>query len=413
MNILRRLRSLPRPTALPTALRTVIAAALVVLAGAGIVRLVGAAFDPFEPHPGHTADYGVERPVAIRAALPSIAERPEHVAIVLGSSGIGQAFVPDTFDAALSHAGKPYVSFNLAQLVFQPETALAMAKVIRHTFEARNKRSGMTLFAVSVPELTRDGLRTARRKMPAQAFAFANADVLEDRMRTDPLGALGDGLELALFGNVRPERLGAWTEDWIAARPPGCNSGLKQPPDGKAAYDALVDYCNELQTQFPRGVPPWNPRTRGGFDFGLPATRPMLERLVDLQPPPAPPPPFSAVRLDPSRKTPDDIDEGAVRMVIAALRELEAVSESTFVLRALVNPAVLASLPPDQVARWNAVAERIAHEADARLLDLNDGAFAPSDFGDGTHLNPLAAQRFSARLATRVRPLVQESHASR
>jgi hypothetical protein len=402
------------PPRLAIALRTVAAAALVVLAGAVPVRLIGAALDPFQPYPGHTADYGVVRPRAIRAALPAIVDRPEEVAVVLGSSGVARAFVPQTFDDALARGGKRYASFNLAQVLFQPDTALAMAKDIRETYEERNKRIGITIFGVSVPDLARDSLRAAQRTMPDQSFTFASADVLEDRARTDPFGALGDGVELLLFGNTRPERVGLWLEDWTLGRPPGCNSGLKQPPEGAEANAALVSYCAELAKQFPRGVPPWNSKTRGGLDFGLPATRPMLERLVALQAsaassrslPTAPPP-------DPSRKIPDDMDEAAIRTLIAAVRELKAVSAATFVLRDILNPAVVASFPPAQVARWRAVAERIAREADAPLLDFNDGSVVASDFGDRTHLNPLAAERFSSLLAARVRPMVQENHASR
>jgi hypothetical protein len=47
------------------------------------------------------------------------------------------------------------------------------------------------------------------------------------------------------------------------------------------------------------------------------------------------------------------------------------------------------------------------------LLDFNDGTFVPSDFGDKTHLHPLAAERFSALLAARVQSMVQEDRASR
>ncbi len=46
---------------LATALRTVSAAALVVLGGGAVVRATGAAFDPFQAYPGHTSDYGVAR----------------------------------------------------------------------------------------------------------------------------------------------------------------------------------------------------------------------------------------------------------------------------------------------------------------------------------------------------------------
>jgi hypothetical protein len=398
---------------LATAVRIVLAAALVVLAGAVPVRMMGAAFDPFQPYPGHTADYGVARPRAIRAALPAIAERPEKVALVFGSSGLARAFVPSVFDDVLARGGKQYVSFNLAQLLLQPETALAMAKVVRETFEARNKRIGLTIFGISVPELTRGSLRAARRGMPDQAFAFASADVLADRASTDPLGALRDGLELVLFGNVRPERVGLWLEDWIAARPSGCNAGLKQPPDGEEARAALSSFCSELAKQLPRGVPPWNPTTRGGLDFGLPATRPALERLVALQPSSVSSPPLPAAPPAPSREAPDDIDDSAVRMLIAAVQELKAVSDETFVLRDIFNPAALAPLPPAQVARRRAVAERIARQGGAPLLDLNDGSVVASDFGDQTHLNPLAAERFSSLLAERLRPRGQENHASR
>jgi lysophospholipase L1-like esterase len=100
-------------------------------------------------------------------------------------------------------------------------------------------------------------------------------------------------------------------------------------------------------------------------------------------------------------------------MLIAAVQELKAVSDETFVLRDIFNPAALAPLPPAQVARRRAVAERIARQGGAPLLDLNDGSVVASDFGDQTHLNPLAAERFSSLLAERLRPRGQENHASR
>jgi hypothetical protein len=377
------------------------------------VRLIGAAFDPFHPYPGHTSDYGVARTRAIRAALPDIADRPEKGVIVLGSSGLARAFVPSVFDAALDGGRGRRVSFNLAQLLLQPETALAMAKFIRRTYEARNKRLGIAIFGISIPDLTRGSLRAARHRMPDQAFVFSNTETLADEARTDPRGALGDGLESFFFGNTRPDRVGLWVEDWVAARRPPCESGMKQPPEGEEAMSALVAFCSELESQFPHGVPPWNRNTRGGFDFGLPATRPMLERLVELQPASIAPPPQTNASRSPARTAPDDIDDDAVRMLIAAVRELRAVSDHTFIVRDIMNPAMLASLPALQVTHWRDVAERIARDGGAPLLDFNDGTFVPSDFGDRTHLHPLAAERFSTLLAARVEPLAQENHASR
>lgn len=366
------------------ALRTLAAAALVVVGAGAIVRTAAAAFDPFQPYPGHTANYGFVRPRAIHTALPSIARRPEKIALVFGSSGVARAFVPEVFDRSVRDA---YVSWNLAQMLLQPETALAMATDVRRTFEAHDKRVSMVIFGISAPELARDSLRAAHRSMPDQPVAF-DADLL--------------------FGNVKPSRVGRWIEDWAAARPIGCDSGMKQPPEGPEAYAALVDYCNELARQLPRGVPPWNPKTRGALDFGLPGTRPMLERLIALQPPlPAPPPP------DATHIPPDDTDEEAVRTMIAAIREVAAVSDDVFVMRDILNPVVLAQFTPVQTARWRATAERIARESDARLLDFNDGSIVASDFGDRTHLHALAAERFSRELAKRVLPMVKEGHASR
>jgi hypothetical protein len=385
--------------------RTVAAAGLVVAASGALVRTTVAAFDPFEAYPGHTADYGVARARAVRAALPDIAERPEKTVVVLGSSGLTRAFVPSMFDASLGR--ERYVSFNLAQLLLQPETARAMAASIREAYEARSHRLGMAIVGVSVPELTRDSLRAARRKVPDQAFAFETPGQLVDRARTEPLDALSDGLTHLFFGDVRPERLGLWLEDWARARPSPCESGLKQPPEGPEAYAELVSFCEELHQQFPRGVPPWNPRTRGGLDFGLPATRPMIERLVALQPSSV-----SAPKLPPAPDVADDVDEGAVRAMIGAVRELRAVSDHTFVFREPENPALAAPMPEVRLARRRAVAARIAREGDATLLDL-DGAFVPSDFGDRTHLHPLAAERFSSLLAAKLTPIVQEHRASR
>jgi hypothetical protein len=185
---------------------------------------------------------------------------------------------------------------------------------------------------------------------------------------------------------------------------------VKQPPDGKEAQVELDAFCSELRRQFPRGVPPWNPATRGGFDFGLPATRPMLERLIALQSGTiaAPLPPASAP-LPPR----DDIDEDAVVTLIAAARELAAASEHTFVLRDIMNPVLLSPLPAARLAQWRGVAERIARESGATLIDPNDGAFGAADFGDRTHLHPLAAERFSSLLADRLMPFLEDSRAPR
>jgi hypothetical protein len=381
------------------AARTVCAAALVAIGAGALVRGVAASFDPYEPYPGHTANYGFGRPRAIRDALPAIAATQGDVAIVLGSSAAARAFVPSVFDEALGRGGKSWVSYNLAQVLLQPETALAMAKDVRRAFEAKHRRIGLVVFGISVPELATGSLHAAHKAMPDQTFAFATLDQV----------SWDDVPTLLLFGHVKPERVGRWVEDWWAKKPLGCDSGLKQPPEGREAYDQLVLYCDELARQFPRGVPPWNRKTRGALDFGLPETRPMLEKLVALEPASVYTPPPA----DPTRPWHDDIDDHAADTLVLAIRELAPVAEQIVVLRDLLNPAIVASLPSAQVARWHDVAARIAHDAEVRLLDMNDGSFAPSDFGDRTHLHPLAAERFSALLATRVRPVVQASHASR
>src|SRR5580693_8325179 len=102
---------LPR---LATALRTLAAAALLVLVASGVVRTIAASFDPFLPYPGHRGAYGIARSRAIRAALAGIAARPEQGVLILGSSGLGRAFVPTVFDDALNHGRGRYVSYNLA-----------------------------------------------------------------------------------------------------------------------------------------------------------------------------------------------------------------------------------------------------------------------------------------------------------
>ncbi len=403
------------PPAVTTALRAASAALLVVVVSAVVVRLAAASFDPFRPYPGHTSDYGVARARAIRAALPDIAGRPQKTVLALGSSGLARAFVPSVFDAALDRGKTRHLSFNLAQLLQQPETALAMAHVIRREYEARNKRIHITLFGISVPELTRGALGAARWRIPDQALVFTTHAALAERAGTDPLGAFGDGLQLLVYGDVRPERVGAWLLDRAMGRPPPCESGMKQPPDGVEALAALTSFCDELHAEFPGGVPPWNPSTRGGFDFGLPATRPMLARLIELQK--AADEPASA-REGPARQKGNatvtvDVDRDAVRMLAEAARELAAVSDHTFVLRDIMNPATLETLSPGLISAWRVVAEGIARQCDAPLLDFNDGTFVPADFGDRTHLNPLAAERFSTLLAARVQPVVEQDRASR
>jgi hypothetical protein len=248
--------------------------------------------------------------------------------------------------------------------------------------------------------------------MPDQAFTFATEELLEGRAHTDPIGALDDGLKLLLFGNVRPAQVGRWVEDWASAHAPPCESGMKQPPDGYEAQAALVDFCRALRAQFPRGVPAWNPATRGGFDFGLPSTRPMLERLVELQATSPSVAPGLEAAPRPSA-VPNDVGEDAIETMVAAVRELRAVSHHVVVVRDVMNPDLLEAEQPARVAKWREVARRIAREGDAPLLDFNDGTFAASDFGDRTHLNPLAAERFSTLLAARVQPMAEQDRASR
>jgi hypothetical protein len=396
---------------LATALRTVVAAALLVLVSGGVVRTTAAAFDPFQPYPGHRGDYGIARSRAIRAVLADIAARPEQGVLILGSSGVGRAFIPDVFDAALDHGRGRYVSYNLAQLLLQPETAVATAKAIRRNYETLHKRAGVVVFGISVPELTRGSVQAARRGLPEQTFVFSSADVLLDHARADPLGALGDGLELLLFGNIRPAQVGRWVDDWVSASLPTCESGMQQPPVGEEATATLGALCHELRAQFPHGVPAWDAKARGGFDFGLPATRPMLTRLAELQASSASPHP--AATETSALRDPNDVDDDAVRKMIAAVVELKAVSRHTFVLRDVMNPALLEPLPAAELLHWRSVAERIARESDVPLLDLNDGAFVAADFGDRTHLSPLAAERFSSLLAARIRPMVEQDRASR
>jgi hypothetical protein len=390
-----------------TALRTVSAVALVLMASGVLVRSLASLFDPFQPYPGHVADYRIARSRAIRAALPEIADSPRKAVLVLGSSGLARAFVPSVFDDALG--ARRYSSFNLAQLLLQPETALAMAKLIRQTYEGRHKRVGITLFGISAPEMTRGALVGARRVMPDQDYTFATEESLARRAHADPLGTLDDALELFLFGNVRPPQVGRWIEDWAEAAPPPCESGMKQPPDGEDARAALVDFCHELRVQFPRGVPAL---TRGGFDFGLPATRPMLSRLIELHAPDPPPTTLESAGAAAS-SVPDDIDEGSIRTMIAAAQELKTVSDHVFVVRDIMNPDIAKAQSPARLAQWRGVARRVAREVDAPLLDFNDGTFAWSDFGDRTHLHPLAAERFSSLLAARVQSVTQEDRASR
>jgi hypothetical protein len=377
--------------------------------------MIVSSFDPLRPYPGHTWDYGFPRVRAIRAALPDIADRPQQGVVVLGSSGVARAFVPSAFDAAYDGDHGRSVSFNLGQLMLQPETALAMSKVIRQTYEARGKRIGIVIFSISIAELSHGAVRAARNAMPDQSFAFTTLDGLSARAHADPSGAITDAVDYGLFGNVRPDRVGLWVEDWWNANPTPCDSGMHQPPDTAEEMSALVAYCHELDDQFPRGKSPWNPNTRGGLDFGLPATRPMLESLVSLQhlPPAEHPPDAPVAAHGPSLTVPDDTDEGAIRTMVAALHELTAVSDHTFVLRDIMNPTFVASLPPALLERWREIAERIARDGGASLLDFNDGTFVPRDFGDRTHLHPIAAQRFSTLLGARMRLLLGDHRASR
>lgn len=395
---------------LATALRILSAAALVVLAAGLAVRAVGAAFDPFQAYPGHSSDYGVARTRALREALPLIAARPGETVLVLGSSGLARAFVPAAFDAASAREGERWTSFNLAELLFQPETALAMARVIRSSYEARDARARVAILGISVPELTRAGLRAARKAMPDQAFAFTTAAGLRERARAAPREALTDGLTYLVFGDVRPDRVGLWLDDWLRGRPSPCESGMHQPPESAEGRATLDAYCTELRRQFPGGVPAFDLATRGGLDFGLPATRPELERLAALQESWAtapPPPPTCTI---PDR---DDLDEDAIRTLVSAVRELAAVSDTTLVLRDLLNPVLVAPLPAARFAQWREAAERIAREGGAILVDPNDDALRAVDFGDRTHLTPLAAERFSARLAGRVHSLVRGERVAR
>jgi hypothetical protein len=139
----------------------------------------------------------------------------------------------------------------------------------------------------------------------------------------------------------------------------------------------------------------------------------MLTRLIELQSISNAGPTLPAAPHNAGHWVPENLDEDGVQMLIGAVRELKTVSQHIFVLRDILNPALLAPLPSELIAQWREVAERIARDGDAHLLDLNDGTVTPADFGDRTHLHPLAAERFSSSLAMRLRPMVEQNRASR
>ena len=186
-----------------------------------------------------------------------------------------------------------------------------------------------------------------------------------------------------------------------------CESGMMQPPSDKATEAVLVAFCRELRVQFPRGLPAWNPGTRGAYDFGLPATRPLVAQIIELQAGSPSPPPNASHNAAP--KDPNDIDEQAVHTMAAAVQELRAVSRHMFVLRDILNPALL--LPVSQRssptgAMWpNGSLARTTSPCSISTTARS----CASDFGDRTHLHPLAAERFSSLLAARMRPVVQET----
>ena len=284
-----------------------------------------------------------------------------------------------------------------------------MAKAIRRSYEARHKRLGIDDLRRLGPRAdARVACRPARRGMPDQAFVFASGDVLSSRAHADPLGVIGDGLELLSSATSVPRRSGAGWKTGSRAGPPACESGMQQPPEARRPRHQAT-FCAELHTPVSARRPRVEPENARRFRLRPPATRPTLTRLIELQASVAPTPPLPDAAHGPALKDPNDIDEDAVRTMVAAVQELKAVTGHTFVLRDIMNPALLEPLPAEELAHWRAVAERIARESDATLLDLNDGTFVASDFGDRTHLHPLAAERFSSLLAARVRPMVQET----
>ena len=113
------------------------------LSSAVLVRAVAAAFNPFLPYPGHPADYGIARSRAIRAALPGdrAGSRRRRSSSSVAPEWVARSSRRCSTRCVGNSRGR-LVSFNLAQPLLQPETALAMAKSIRETYEAEQAASG-------------------------------------------------------------------------------------------------------------------------------------------------------------------------------------------------------------------------------------------------------------------------------
>ena len=349
----------------------------------------------------------------------------QEAVLVLGSSGLGRAFVPVAFDDALDNGRGRFVSYNLAQPLLQPETALAMAKPIRQTLRGRACGIGITIFGISVPELKRGAVGAARRGCPIRRSSSRAPETLYDRARDDLPRRLADGLQLALFGNVRPRagrslarRLAFGDSSALRVRHDAATGGPGRSGRARGLLPGAA--CPVSRAACPPGT--WARAAR--IDFGLPATRPMLERLATLQTfSPSPPRtrsvagqlafPATRGRAQPNANDPNDIDEDAVRTMAAAVQELKARQSSHVCPPRHPEPGAPPARVPAELAHWRDVAGRIARAERRPLLDFNDGTFVPLILAIERTCTPWRPSASRSLLAARMRPLVQDDRASR
>jgi hypothetical protein len=329
--------------------------------------------------------------------LSEIAAYPSDKVVVVGSSRVMTGFSPALFDAEMTAKGKPLTSFNLGVGRLNPELQLLLVRRLTAAYRRIGAKNRLSLVEFCPHQAT-----IARRVGPVAAkVAEAREALLGDAGSTLAVARAAPGrafrilLYRYLFDGVSPFVLSNALFDALETEPTWW-------PAHQDAFDvARLHFRRELDRIYPRGRFAWSMTERGYRSVVTPSTEETY-RTVML--------PWLTTRenladdLNANVTCCDilglDFDDRFVAAFLDVIREIQSISEATYVLLAPNHPDWI-RYAPDARARLAQVVRRIETETGVTVVDFSQApSITASDFQDSVHLNGLSgADKWSRILA--------------
>ena len=346
---------------------------------------------------GTVDDIGVERLRQILSALPRIAAGPGKKGVVLGASAVAQGFSPEEFDARLAEEKISLTSYNLGQNAPDPLILRLLTARIRTTFESRSERLFLSIIEFSPGDSTQAAESGLAQVDSIRRAQLAGWGELARLFTKSPKTGADLGALKALGGLGAPELAGALRQRLLTER---------EKETERAVLIRELD--RELRAiGSGREIASWDWRRRGGQRLLFPATRKTYEALVRSSTP---------AWLASDRRgfvANGDIlelrfSDEMIANFVRAVKNLQAISEHTYVLISPRNAAWIAPTPAG-AERLSRVLSRIGRETGGKTIDFySDQEFLPADFLDTVHLNEISGRpKLMKALAKRVAALMR------